>query len=306
MDNPFARILVAYDGSPPALAALRVAADLTEQFRGKLTVLHAADLPAAAVVGARTAVGETPPESGPMVASLEHGRRDVLEEIEQQVASRPIEVQIELATGEPAHAVIDAAVRWKATAIAIGTHGRSGVPRLMLGSVAEAVLRASSIPVLIVRTEAGNRLHYRMRHVLVGIDGSTPSEAAAAFAVRLAQSDKTRLTFCSIVETPTLPESALELSYDPTPLLSEARREAREALDGALEYARAAEIYADSAVVESHHAAEGLIEFAHVHEPDAIVLGTHGRRGLVGALLGSVAVGVARTSPAPVVVVPPA
>lgn len=141
----FRRILIAVDGSPLAAQAADVAIELARSLGGEVALIHAID-PALNVS----------PESGVpadelMKLAMQDGKR-LLAEFSSRATlkSPPLEfVQV----GKPATEIVKAAKEWPADAIVIGSHGRGGVTRLLLGSVAEGVMRHAPCPVLVVRAQ---------------------------------------------------------------------------------------------------------------------------------------------------------
>jgi nucleotide-binding universal stress UspA family protein len=137
------RILVPLDGSMLAEAALSSAIDLAEKDGSTLSLVRAAEafaLPGADSLEAQvTAVREAEEYLAALVGRLE-----------KRGAGR---IETHVWYGPPAAAIVEAAATQKADMIIMGTHGRSGLGRLVLGSVAESVLRGTTIPVLIVRAD---------------------------------------------------------------------------------------------------------------------------------------------------------
>jgi nucleotide-binding universal stress UspA family protein len=147
----FKRILVAVDGSATAQRGLEAAAGLAADQRAQLLVLHVVD-----VMSYRPAQFN-PTAAAYMGAYVEalraHGRR-VLDEAERFARSRRVRVETVLVDAKEyavSRAIVDQSTKLRADVIVLGTHGRRGVQRLLLGSDAEAVLRAANVPVLIVR-----------------------------------------------------------------------------------------------------------------------------------------------------------
>ena len=148
----YERILVALDGSEPSRAALSEAVELARLApHSVLRLLAVVAIPAAAF----------PIEGGDelaLVRRLQASANEALREAEEKVASCGLRAEseaLEKVGGSIAEAIVADAWRWKADLIVLGTHGRSGVRRMVLGSVAEGVARAAGRPVLLVRT----RLH---------------------------------------------------------------------------------------------------------------------------------------------------
>jgi universal stress protein A len=133
-------ILHPTDFSPPSEHAFHVACSLAREHGGRLIVLHVAEPP---VVG----YGEvmTPPPEGDWKA---------LEERLRRVSAPDGKVAIEhrLETGDPVTQILRAAVESTCDLIVMGTHGRTGLAHLLMGSVAEQVVRKASCSVLVVKT----------------------------------------------------------------------------------------------------------------------------------------------------------
>jgi nucleotide-binding universal stress UspA family protein len=139
------RILVPYDFSSPADAALRWAVELHRSCGGAIKLIHLMENP-------------LPISYGGAVPNLPPSRQEVEQRSAelQQVADRlapDAEVEIALVS-EIAAGVLEAAKAWRADLIAIGTHGRGGVSRMLLGSVADKVVRGAECPVLTMRGSA--------------------------------------------------------------------------------------------------------------------------------------------------------
>jgi nucleotide-binding universal stress UspA family protein len=137
------KILVPLDGSVLAEAALWTAIDLAGKNAATLSLVRAAQvytLPGADSVEAQvTAIGEA-----------EEYLAAVRRRLEDQGVKR---VETHVWYGPAAAAIVEAASFEKADLIVMGTHGRSGLGRLVLGSVAESVLRGTTTPILIVRSD---------------------------------------------------------------------------------------------------------------------------------------------------------
>jgi nucleotide-binding universal stress UspA family protein len=149
----FRRILVPHDFSAPASHALAVAGDLAAAYGGRITVLHVLT-PFYSVPGYPTqaAIAWTPPTE--MAAE----RRARLEQLVRKLlGSRARGVTCKAVVGEAVPAIL--AEARAADTIVMATHGRTGVVRLLIGSIAERVVRLSPIPVLTVRppTRTGKR-----------------------------------------------------------------------------------------------------------------------------------------------------
>ncbi len=140
----FRKILVAVDGSPFAARAAEVAAELANDLGAQLALVHAVD-PA---VVAYAPEGGVP--AGELIAAAEREGRQLLADFRERTsAQRPPFAFLE--QGSPAAEIVRTAQTWAADLIVIGSHGRKGLERALLGSVAEAVVRHATCPVLVVR-----------------------------------------------------------------------------------------------------------------------------------------------------------
>jgi nucleotide-binding universal stress UspA family protein len=142
----FKKILVPYDFSPSADAALATAGDLAALHGGSLRVLHV-------MPPIRPAHGRPlPPPAGDIAAA-----RERLSAIVARVAARRKlrRVASDIAIGPPVACILEAAA--KSDAVVMGTLGQTGLARLLIGSVAERVVRHATVPVLTVRARARRR-----------------------------------------------------------------------------------------------------------------------------------------------------
>lgn len=119
-------ILVAVDGSDAALAAYEKAVELAKELHGSLTALHVAE-------------PNKPPAPG------------LLDAYRARSSAQGVEAEFLVREGAPAPEIHAAAATMRWDLLVIGTHGRQGIQRMRLGSVAEDVLHGSDIPVLVVR-----------------------------------------------------------------------------------------------------------------------------------------------------------
>lgn len=141
----FKKILVPHDASEPASKALLVAADLARKNDGRLVVLRAiAPFVPFPELGSTEGSGWIPPED---VVALELAS---LERLVKKVLAKdapPIECRVEV--GSPYETIIDAAA--DVDSIVMATHGRTGLEHILIGSVAEKVVRHAPVPVLTIR-----------------------------------------------------------------------------------------------------------------------------------------------------------
>jgi len=143
------RILVPIDFSPSSRAALEYATFLAGETGAALEVLHVWEPPG--YVGPDT-LALLPVAAGQ--PGWEQTRLDVTREVDQFLAKagvRPKQVSVRVEAGEPSDKILSVASDGGADLLVMGTHGRTGLARLLIGSVAEAVVRRATCPVLTVR-----------------------------------------------------------------------------------------------------------------------------------------------------------
>lgn len=139
----YSKVLVATDGSECAKKALDSAVNLAKIANGSLTIMHVLQLPHTAGFG-KTLTAEI----------LLHYRRDAkefLEEQQHEAEAQGVKADTLLVKGSPAKAILYAAKAMRVDLIVIGSRGLGGVKGLLLGSVSNAVIHSSKIPVLVTK-----------------------------------------------------------------------------------------------------------------------------------------------------------
>lgn len=145
----YQRILVPVDGSPTSERGLDEAIRLARLTGAQLRLLHVVD-PMALSLGA----GAYGFGGAEMLTALEEAGRSILQSARERVAAAGIAVDTALVGpigGRVCDHVVAQCADWRAELIVLGTHGRRGVGRMLLGSDAEQVLRSAPVPVLLVR-----------------------------------------------------------------------------------------------------------------------------------------------------------
>jgi nucleotide-binding universal stress UspA family protein len=145
----FKHLLVTLDGSPRAEAVIPHTADLARTMGAEVTLLRIIDT-SSADWGERGAIGKAPSISTVQSIYTEQAK-SYLDRIAAQLRKDGITTHTVVKAGQPAKQIIAAAHEADADAIAMATHSRRGMSRLMFGSVAEEVLHESSLPILLIR-----------------------------------------------------------------------------------------------------------------------------------------------------------
>ena len=149
----FRRILVPIDGSPPSRRGLDEAIKLAKDQRARIGLLHVID----ESIVTRTFDGTTYMPAGyvdDFMRSLTSGGKKLLARAEAKVRAGRVKVDtalVETVGRRVADVIVAQAKKWRADVIVLGTHGRGGLSRVVLGSDAELVVRESPVPVLLVR-----------------------------------------------------------------------------------------------------------------------------------------------------------
>jgi nucleotide-binding universal stress UspA family protein len=145
----YERMLVPLDGSEVAEAILPFAEQVAGPLDAEVVLLRV--LEPVSPVELVASAGVVAPDTFTL---RDMDARRYLSEIERRLSKKGLRVRTRVAFGSPADEILAAAQTTSADLIAMATHGRSGLGRAVFGSVAESVLRASPVPVLLIRTMA--------------------------------------------------------------------------------------------------------------------------------------------------------
>ena len=287
-------ILAATDFSETSETAARLARDLAGRFHCELHMLHVVVLLEDPHLeeSHRLRLEE-------LVATADETRRKVLEE--EPNGRSDLDVVPHLVRGiTPGETIVEVAASTGADLIVMGTHGRRGLSHLLLGSVAERVVRTASSPVLTVRSDAVINSGGISR-ILVPHDFSEPSVEAVRTAVEWARSLGAEVTLFHVVEPVVYPEfyAVDAFSDDLMRRLVDRSEEALRRVGAEL----AGEVVSN-AKVEVGRAADTIAAFADPEAYDLVVMATRGLSGLEHVLLGSVAEAVLRRCRVPMLTIP--
>jgi len=141
----FRNILVPVDGSEPSNSAITFALRMASEERATVTFAHAVEVTRIIAMTSTSGIG---PQYA-LDAALQAGR-DILALAQAQADDTAVKATTELLEGDCVGALLDLAERMNADLIVVGSHGRGGISRAILGSVAEGILRRSAMPVLVM------------------------------------------------------------------------------------------------------------------------------------------------------------
>lgn len=326
----FRRIVVPLDGSPFARAAVPYALALATEPDSTVELVSAVDVLSALggtsyagdiSAGAGTGIGwgaspDIPAAANQLIEASRSGREEDLGATAERLRSATgTTVRWTVLDGEPSDAVARQIEETDAELVVMSTHGRGGMERAWLGSVADRLIRRVTVPLLLVRPredepkgEGGLAAAPAMGRVLVPLDGSALAEAALGPAARLARSVGATVVLVRVTQpvgfvgSPYVAPIAEEEGEDEG---REEQEEARRYLTEVAERLRSDGIEVADPEVREGVPAATILDVAR-ERADIVAMATHGRGGFRRWLLGSVSDKVVRGADLPVLLVRPA
>ena len=295
------KILIPLDGSKNAESILPYARHLANNLKVPIELLEVVDI----IEALRTMSAA----EGLFAERLAEGdiRRsgEYLGTIARSFSGVPVKTTVR--QGHPAEIIIETAANEKDTLVAMASHGRSGLNRFLLGSVAEKVLRGSENPLLLVRANdaASSEGEATLSSVIVALDGSELAEAALPVVHDIARQVQLGVVLFRAYAVPYGAYSAGEGFYDPVNLqafLVRLREEAREYLERKTAELKGRGLTNVSYIMSEGLSADEIIKCARATPNNLIVMCSHGYSGVKRWMLGSVTETVARHSADPVLV----
>lgn len=281
-------VVLATDGSRASEPATAHALGLAERYGAVLHVLSVVDVRAMSADDDGISVDDR------ILETLRDRCERAVAAVERRGAARDVEVVTEVDTGTPAGTIRRYAETVDADLVALGTRGRGGVARRLLGSVAGSVLAGTARPVLTARARRDERAatptDTAYDDVLVPTDGSPAAERALDHALGVAERYGATLHALSVVNTGKVPTSQF---------LARLEEHSEQTLDAVAERARSAGVPVRRRVWRGTPAA-CVRGYAERHGVDLITMGTHGRRGVDRFLGRTVAERVVPTVDPPV------
>jgi nucleotide-binding universal stress UspA family protein len=288
------RILVPLDGSQAAEEVLSYVELIATPTNARVILLAAVDKP--------RDWGE---DTGGDLKGERHEAESYLRRLQARLTSATgNDVEVEVVTSEPAAAILAASERQHPDLIAMTTHGRSGLARWVLGSVASKVLHATQTPMLVVRPAEGKPSGAPdLKKILVPLDGSELSASVLPFAADLAISLGASIVLLHSVAEPVMTYPGTEGIFNSS-VLDEMVAGARKFLAAAANDLTAQGLKAE-VIANVGNTTDGIVWAAERENAGLIVMSTHGRSGVGRMVLGSVADSVVRRTSLPVIVVRP-
>ena len=286
-------IVAGTDGSPSSLVAVRWAAREAAMRRVPLTVVHIADSLSVTASTLAWPAGRVPAE---VLEMQENESRNIVEEAKRAAADSTGDVRQKIATerffGRPIPTLVD--LSKEAELVVVGCRGRTGKHRRLLGAVSAGLVHHAHCPVAVIHDEVPQTSQISRLPILVGIDGSRASELAIAVAFNEASWRRVDLVALHIWRDA---DMSTVFGVDSTAVQSAADKTLAESLAGWQERSPEVNI---RRMVEFEQPAKHLLEQA--ERAQLVVVGSHGRGGFAGMLLGSVSTAVVQAARVPVIV----
>jgi len=279
---PYKKILVPTDGTNDTRAAITFALGMAKMCGARVTALCVNDISNYAIPYDAPA----PDTDSPHYKACENAVRTVADQGEQM----GVDVNPLVVTGIPIREIIDASENYDL--IVMGTAGRAGISLLLLGSVAQKVIRFASCPVLVIRGDQPGGL--ACHRILIPTDGTDLTRAAITHGLEIARTFRAEVTALSVSNVRNIPVSSGGNAGECTP------HTGQEAVDYVADKGRKLSIKVKPVVVTGSVANE-IIRASADH--DLRVMGTSGRTGFEYLRLGSVAEKTVRHARCPVLVV---
>jgi nucleotide-binding universal stress UspA family protein len=294
----YTKIIVPLDGSPLAEGMLRYARTFAKACNAPVELLH--------VIAPETIDVLSDPAHRRFADEVEGDlKRHGLAYLRPLAASMPVPSAVECAVrvGDPAEVIAEEAQ--PGTMVMMATHGRSGVQRWLLGSVADKVLHTVRTHLLLARTgQNGKEKEAALKSIVVPLDGSPLAEKILPWVVALANTMELEIVLMRAYSLPNAFYATDEYVPNMFEFAEKLKEESRLYLDNKAEWLKAEGVrHVSTLLIEGDGAAE-IIDFARKTPENLIAMSTHGRSG-IRRILGSVTDRVVRNSWDPVLIMPP-
>lgn len=292
------RILYATDLSSGSEPAWHEAKQLGRLFNAEILLVHVVPF----VV--LPTEGYFPPQLyDELVKSARREAESGFDRLLGSVAASGLKVRIRLEDGAPAQRILEVANEERADVVIVGTHGRTGLQRAILGSVADRLVRQAPCPVVTVPPTLGDKPGGKIRRICYATDFSPSARAAWPWAIAMASAADAEVDLVHVTFSP-VPDrhlSAEALGRIGHMLHEQGRAEAQRFLEQS-------PFPGGRISVRLSHGDPGeqIVHQAQAQSADLIVMGTHGWSGVVRWMLGSVAHHVIQAAPCPILTIAPA
>jgi nucleotide-binding universal stress UspA family protein len=287
-------IVVATDFSPTAGLALARACELAKERGDRIVLAHAVSIEPVPMAGPELLVLPVDYES-----KIHEASETALQKLVDETKQKGVEVTGALAVGPPVDVVLQAVEEHDAALIVIGTRGMSGFKHLLLGSVAEAVVRRSKVPVLTVHPSDERPLS-KIGHVIVPTDFSDEAAHVIEHLVDVLPSEqRPKLTLLHVYQLPVIVAPLVGLAPEMPTLAEDARAEAHKALDPLAEVLRG-QGFEVEVIGREGDPATVISDLTEQPGADLVVMSTRGLSKLEQILLGSTAERVVQHARCPV------
>jgi nucleotide-binding universal stress UspA family protein len=298
-----ARILVPLDGSDLAEQAIPCATMLAGGLPAELVLFRAVALEA----GAQDALGKAGLKAGSLLEHLATEAEGYLSRNAEALRARGLVAQCVVREGPAAEAILDHVGASAIDYVVMATHGYSGLKRWTHGSVAERVLQAASVPLLMVRAGEAHAAEITegralCRRILVPLDGSRLAEKILPVVTPVARALDSHITLFQVPIAYVSGSMTGDWYLPVQGVLETAEKDAQAYLDRVGEQL-ALEGLSASTALSVGSVAMCIVEYAEAQQVDLIAMCTHGRTGLARWALGSVADRVLRAGSKPLLLV---
>jgi nucleotide-binding universal stress UspA family protein len=292
------RIIVPVDGSALSEQALPFGTLMARTYGCPIELTHVVELPMYVTIADPSAI--VSPEAV----------EDYLTSLADRIPAG-LTTKTTILSGRPAAELLALAENAPHTMIVMATHGRGGMPRALLGSIADKVVRGATMPVGLVRAnDTSPRLPDQFQRICMPLDGSELSEQALRMGIDLSSRCGATLSLLRVVEpvwvTPYAGDMYGAMSMDPQlveELMSEMDEDARSSLAELSRTVSESDVPVEWTVSQGRAVTE-ILRHAKETAADLILTTTHGRGGLSRLFLGSVTTGLIHQSPVPLIVIP--
>lgn len=295
-------VVCCVDFSDFSRRALDHAVAIARWYEARLTVMYAYQAPLAALASTPF-LSPAPVEAVALSPADRESLQRQLEACLPRGAATGSRVECRIVESDVVPAILTAAET--ADLLVLGTHGRSGFARLILGSVAERLLRQAPCPLLIVpraSPDATDTVPRLFHHIVAAVDFSPASAHAASFATSLAEEGDAHLTLVHALDLPQAVEAWIAESEAGIARLQQWRQAAAGRLDDLVPADARTYCHVEERV-EAGPASRVILDVAAERQAGLIVMGAHGGSPLEQMFVGSTAQRVVRQAVCPVLIV---